>query len=420
MRLHGQQLEDVEWNDLVQLVNRQVPESPTLDYKATLPSRTDAGRKELLADVSAMANSSGGILLYGISEARESDEGKTDRPAALVGLPDTNAVEEQQRLEQTIRSGLDPPLARFLVRPIFDAGRSTYVLAVGVPASLLAPHAVTTATTMPFWRRAGASRYPLRTADLRRAFLERGAWEEEAEEFRARRLALQRSAPSGHPLAIPSDEPALLLHVLPLGRLREWIDLVPHWDLLQQRLTLGKNLHQGRLNFEGILRTQWEERTTRYVQWFRFGGVEAFTATLGGVSPAGPTHHPTVDVTRPTILAVEYAREAMLLMDRTFGVAPPYAVLLSILNVAGRQVEMIGELRSFFPHEDPHHAITEADLLLPGVFFEEAHDDVQAVATALRSTLDAVWQAGGIGRCRVYTKDGEWRGRTFVGWEGLL
>jgi len=81
---------------------------------------------------------------------------------------------------------------------------------------------------------------------------------------------------------------------------------------------------------------------------------------------------------------------------------------------------MIRELRSFFPHEDPRHDFTEGDLLFPAVLFDSAEEDVQAIATALRPALDAFWQAGGIGRCRVYTNEGEWRGRNFAGWEGLL
>ena len=69
MNLQGKSLELVGWNDLVLLVEGQVRESPVLDYKGALPASTDAGKKELMADVSAMANSSGGVILYGIPEA---------------------------------------------------------------------------------------------------------------------------------------------------------------------------------------------------------------------------------------------------------------------------------------------------------------------------------------------------------------
>jgi len=420
MQLKGKPLEAINWQDLVTLVEANVAESPVLDYKALLPASNDAGKKELLADISAMANTSGGVILYGITEARDEEDGKTDRPESLVGLAGTNAAHEQQRLEQVIRSGLDPPLARFLVRPIFNADRSTYVMAIGVVSSMLAPHAVATATTMPFWRRAGSSRFALRTSELRHTFLERGAWEEEAEQFRSKRIVAQRSAPAEHPFSKLTGTSAFLLHVLPLGRLRDWIDLIPHWELLKQKLTFGRSLHEGRLNFEGILRSQhqYDGKLTRYVQWFRCGGVEAFTSSIEGRSPIGP-HKPTVDVTRSSIFAVEYAMEAMLILDRTFRVPPPYGVLLTMLNVRGRQVEMIREQQANFTSYDPYHDITEDDLLFPAVLFEEAHENVQAVAAAMQPALDALWQAGGIGRCRDY-KDGVWVGRTLLGWEELL
>jgi hypothetical protein len=290
-------------------------------------------------------------------------------------------------------------------------------MAVGVSSSLLAPHAVTTGTTMPFWRRAGSSRFSLRTSELRRAFLERGAWEEEVEEFRLRRIGLQRSAPAGHPFSVLLvDEPAFLLHVLPLGRLRDWIDIIPHWDLLKQRLTFGQRLYDGRTNFDGILRTHRSERNlTRYVQWFHFGGVEAYTA-VGARSRFGPEHGPVVDAMSASVMAVEYPLVAMQLLDGTFGVSPPYAVLLSILNARERALEVMRELQSDF---DPHHLITEQDLLFPLVLFDHAHEDVQPVAAGMRPILDAFWQAGGLGRCRAY-KDDKWIGRTFTGWETLM
>ena len=55
--------------DLQELIRDQVSESLTLDYKASpAMQRTDAKKAELSKDVSAFANSAGGILVYGIVE----------------------------------------------------------------------------------------------------------------------------------------------------------------------------------------------------------------------------------------------------------------------------------------------------------------------------------------------------------------
>ena len=51
------------------LVSGQVPESLTLEFKeSTSLDKTESKRKELSKDVSAMANSAGGVIVYGVRE----------------------------------------------------------------------------------------------------------------------------------------------------------------------------------------------------------------------------------------------------------------------------------------------------------------------------------------------------------------
>jgi predicted HTH transcriptional regulator len=63
-----------------------VAESRVLDYKERLPGDSDADKREMLADVTAFANSAGGDLIYGVKERRKC--GATGEPEAVVGLPD--------------------------------------------------------------------------------------------------------------------------------------------------------------------------------------------------------------------------------------------------------------------------------------------------------------------------------------------
>ena len=58
--------------DLAQLIKDEIEESLTLDYKAAdALGKSDAKKTEITKDVSAMANSAGGILIYGIREHRD-------------------------------------------------------------------------------------------------------------------------------------------------------------------------------------------------------------------------------------------------------------------------------------------------------------------------------------------------------------
>ena len=60
-----------EWNedDLEALIRSKTKESIELEYKSSEAlSRTDNKKKELSKDVSALANSAGGVIVYGIVE----------------------------------------------------------------------------------------------------------------------------------------------------------------------------------------------------------------------------------------------------------------------------------------------------------------------------------------------------------------
>ena len=61
-------LTDIRTEDIEALIANAASESTTLEFKRDLPGGTDDAKREFLADISALANTSGGDLLYGIEE----------------------------------------------------------------------------------------------------------------------------------------------------------------------------------------------------------------------------------------------------------------------------------------------------------------------------------------------------------------
>ena len=60
-------LEEYKFSDLEDLINNEVEENLHLDYKsAGSLSKEDKKKAEITKDVSAFANSDGGIIVYGI------------------------------------------------------------------------------------------------------------------------------------------------------------------------------------------------------------------------------------------------------------------------------------------------------------------------------------------------------------------
>jgi hypothetical protein len=160
-------------SELQSLVQNQVAESETLDYKREMYGQGDADRRELLRDVSSLANRLGGHLLIGIRE-----EGEI--PVEVEGIENGDIAAE--RIMSSCFSGIHERINGFDVRPIQLAnGRS--VLAVYVPPSTRVPHMVTLQQEDRFWIRHGRQKMRMSVAEIREACLKVENLSERAETF---------------------------------------------------------------------------------------------------------------------------------------------------------------------------------------------------------------------------------------------
>jgi hypothetical protein len=117
----------VEIQDLLELKSG---ESETLEFKSELPALSDKGKAEFLKDVCAMANASGGAILFGIAEVDGCAES-----LSLDTIDDRDAI--IRRLAQLVHSNIEPSLN---VNFQFFELEQGQVFAVEVPSSLSGPH----------------------------------------------------------------------------------------------------------------------------------------------------------------------------------------------------------------------------------------------------------------------------------------
>jgi len=66
MRIDYTPLDDIDKSLLQQLVDDQIPEGKTIEYKENFNGGAPADKKEFLADVTSFANASGGHIIYGL------------------------------------------------------------------------------------------------------------------------------------------------------------------------------------------------------------------------------------------------------------------------------------------------------------------------------------------------------------------
>ena len=127
-----------DWDEayLLELTKVGERESLTLDYKASAALTKDSSKKnDLSKDVSAFANSAGGILVYGMLDDKHV-------PTSIdVGL-DPNVITKEW-LESVIKSTIRPIVDGVIIKPIDvptkGADRVVYVVQIP-PATSLAPH----------------------------------------------------------------------------------------------------------------------------------------------------------------------------------------------------------------------------------------------------------------------------------------
>lgn len=207
-------LDDIDAADLTRLVEVGRPEGRRLDYKLTLPGRGDTDTKEFLADITALANTDGGDLIYGV---RDVDGVATE----VVGLSSEGLDGEILRLENLVRDGVDPrvPRVRFHVTPLAE-DRVALIARVG--ASLVAPHRVTLKGTSRFYARNSRGKYEMDTGELRLAFAASDQTPRKLRDLHA--AAVQAIAGENLPCRL-EDGPTLVLTLAPLSTLREQRDL---------------------------------------------------------------------------------------------------------------------------------------------------------------------------------------------------
>ena len=212
----GRPLRTVSQIDLQRLIDDAVCESLYLDYKQALSLDDKDQKKEFLRDITAFANAEGGLLIYGIQEERDAQNKPTGIPEAMPGIPLANRDAQLLKIEHIMKDGIDERLPRYELETV-DLGNGNHVLMIRVPASLRAPHMVTSDGERRFHIRANRGKQDMSTAQIRDTVLRGQAIEERVRQFVEDRHKKLRS--------IVGHKAFWLLHLVPLVRDAHVIDV---------------------------------------------------------------------------------------------------------------------------------------------------------------------------------------------------
>jgi hypothetical protein len=122
---------------LQQLIDDGIKESLILEYKAAgALGRSDGKKREITKDISAIANSAGGVLIYGVSEFQQKE--KAHLPEKLDPIDSSEYSKEW--LEQVI-SNISPKIEGLIIEPVTIGDDSDRAYVVDVPKSTTAHQA---------------------------------------------------------------------------------------------------------------------------------------------------------------------------------------------------------------------------------------------------------------------------------------
>lgn len=390
MSLFNKPLNEVTIDDIDELVSNGVGESRVLDYKLELHGNGDSGKKELLKDLSAFANTVGGCLIYGIEE-----EGGL--PKAIIGVEIADFDKFKLHYENLLRTGVAPAIrgVEFHSVPI---GSNKCIVLIEVPKSISRPHAVTIKKHFNFYSRNSSGTNALEVEDLRRVFLASETTAMRIRNFRNDRIAEIASGQTYLPLA---DGAKMLLHLIPfnlfeVGLKYNWLR-ANHEDF-PPFLTFSEP-HESRLNFDGLITYYRDDNNNlcTSTQVSRNGvieGIDSLTLQQGEANQ--------IDINAFEIRVVQ-ALERYLASLKKFEIVFPVWACITLINVKGFLLNRPsgGRLVVFQGHPIDHN-----ELLLPEIQIENSDIPGEDV---LKPAFDLIWNASGYERSMNYDADGNWQ-----------
>jgi hypothetical protein len=398
--------DDISKTDIDFLVSNEISEIKTLEYKQILPSGSEKDKHEFLADVSSFGNSSGGDIIYGIKE-KVIDGKKTGQAEKVLPLTDTTANDAQLRLENMIRTGIEPRLP-IQIKTIDGYGQDgkDFVILVRIPQSFASPHMIKSSSR--FYCRNSAGKYQLDVQEIRNAFLATDSQAERIRDFLHDRLAKIMADETPSRMFKPYR---LVLHLIPLTSFlnQRRIDLTDENSLVSLIKPIATDNYNYNYNFDGFVTCSNDGQTGlcySYCQIFFDGTIETVnsmilrTATGDYPENAQKGFIPGTYFESIIIEAIKKYSQSY----KRLGIEVPVIVSMALLDCKGTHF-----------NTDFYDGISSQSLdrnlaLFPNIQIWNFDAEVSKV---MKPIFDAVWNAFGYPRSFNYTENGLWKVRQF-------
>jgi len=374
-------------SSLEAVVAAKTSEGPHLEFKRTLPGSDSSGKHELVADVSAFANSTGGDIVFGI---HEDGEGRASELVPLTG----NADETALRIQDVLMSMIEPRIPGLQVHPVACEGG--FCLVVRVPQSWAGPHRVK--TNQHFFIREGARKRQIDIPEIRGLFLRTAEQARAVRDFRTERVGKIISGQAPQQLA---QGPCLIVHLVPTQAALGMVQIDPvEYTRGRTVAYFGGVSAYAQLNLDGavVVGANNSNGTYAYSLQFRNGYFESVRVWNSRLDD-GQINIPSLAYEEQTIRLVDHFRAEL---DH-LGVGKELTCMLTLTNA--KQLRL-GVDRMMFAQAN--EGLFDRDVVaIPDVLLPSDTDP----RLSLKPAFDMLWQSAGYRWSLNYNDDGTWKGQ---------
>jgi len=166
MSIFNKPIENLSQGHLQSLRDNKVSERQNIEYKGRVYEKNDEEIREMLRDITAMANSYGGYIFLGIKQ----DDENNGLPVDIIGIDSPEAEKERDRILSSCLANIEPRLSGLKIQPIpISNGRS--VLVIFIPRGIRSPHMIVFKGLNQFWIRHDRQKSKMAIEEIRDAFL---------------------------------------------------------------------------------------------------------------------------------------------------------------------------------------------------------------------------------------------------------
>lgn len=384
--------DSINESDLAELVSAQVPEGASIEYKKELYGNSDSDKKELLKDVSALANTNGGHLVIGVEE-------KDGVANSISSISESNPDSELLRMEQIVRSGIEPPIIGVKMRAV-SLTEGGYTIVCRIPKSWIGPHRVVAKGHNRFYLRNSAGVFEPGIEELRSMFIQTASTLEQAKVFRDSRISEICSGDGLRPLV---GNGRLFIHIVPTASLSGLVslDLEALNSNSQYFWPMGTSGMSPRFNFHGYLCERGGDENHGYVQVFRNGCIESTKGSIVRKLEHG------LNIPGTGVEELIFNSVPKYIKGLSFaGVPGPFIILITLEGVLGAKYAVHSSMWG-----DENHPLPYDVMRLPEGFLD-SDITVQNIHKAMKPCFDALWNAIGYSESQNFDENGVWKDNT--------